>query len=55
MHDLEDEKAEPLVFMHNTNFRISRKFINVEKVKVRVGWASAHTCTQTLPKRPSNP
>jgi len=34
LHDLVDEKAEPSVFYHNTNYRISRKFINVEKVKV---------------------
>ena len=34
LHSLPDEKAEPHVFFHNTNYRISRKYINVEKVKV---------------------
>ncbi len=34
LNDLPDEKAEPHVFFHNTNYRISRKYINVEKVKV---------------------
>jgi len=34
LHELEDEKAEPNVFFHNTNYRISRKYINIEKVKV---------------------
>lgn len=33
LHDLADEKGEPHVFFHNTNYRISRKYINVEKVK----------------------
>lgn len=36
LHDLEDEKAEPHVFFTNTNYRISRKYINIEKVKVSV-------------------
>ncbi len=40
LHDLSDEKAEPHVFFHNTNYRISRKYINVEKVKVRCSTAS---------------
>ncbi len=35
LHSLADEKEEPLVFFHNTNYRVSRKYINVEKVKVR--------------------
>ncbi|KAF5836987.1 putative NADH:ubiquinone oxidoreductase 17.8 kDa subunit precursor [Dunaliella salina] len=34
LHDMEDEKAEPTVFFHNTNYRISRKYINIEKVKM---------------------
>lgn len=34
LHNLVDEKEEPHVFFHNTNYRISRKYINVEKVKV---------------------
>eukprot|EP00199_Chlamydomonas_sp_CCMP681_P004821 CAMPEP_0119109470 /NCGR_PEP_ID=MMETSP1180-20130426/17924_1 /TAXON_ID=3052 ORGANISM="Chlamydomonas cf sp, Strain CCMP681" /NCGR_SAMPLE_ID=MMETSP1180 /ASSEMBLY_ACC=CAM_ASM_000741 /LENGTH=144 /DNA_ID=CAMNT_0007095227 /DNA_START=59 /DNA_END=493 /DNA_ORIENTATION=+ len=34
LHNLADEKEEPYVFFHNTNYRISRKYINVEKVKV---------------------
>ncbi len=34
LHSLPDEKAEPHVFFHNSNYRISRKYINVEKVKV---------------------
>lgn len=34
LHTLPDEKAEPMLFFHNTNYRISRKYINVEKVKV---------------------
>jgi len=34
LHDLADEKGEPHVFFHNTNYRISRKYINVEKVKI---------------------
>ena len=36
LHELEDEKAEPHVFFTNTNYRISRKYINIEKVKVGV-------------------
>lgn len=35
LHDMQDEKEEPRVFYHNTNYRISRKYINVEKVKAR--------------------
>jgi hypothetical protein len=35
LHKLDDEKSEPAVFFHNTNYRVSRKYINVEKVKVR--------------------
>lgn len=42
LNDLPDEKAEPHVFFHNTNYRISRKYINVEKVKVSP--ASAGPC-----------
>ncbi len=57
LHDLADERAEPLVFWHNTNYRISRKYINVEKVKVGRHWRGARTWTrpQTLPRdeRPS--
>lgn len=34
LNNLEDEKAEPHVFFHNNNYRISRKYINAEKVKV---------------------
>lgn len=34
LHKLEDEKSEPYVFFHNTNFRLSRKYINIEKVKL---------------------
>ena len=37
LHSLPDEKAEPHVFFHNSNYRISRKYINTEKVKVRRG------------------
>lgn len=36
LHTLADEKSEPLVHMHNSNYRTSRKYINVEKVKVCV-------------------
>ena len=39
LHSLPDEKAEPHVFFHNSNYRISRKYINTEKVKVRDGTA----------------
>lgn len=35
LHTLPDEKAEPHIFFHNTNYRTSRKYINAEKVKVR--------------------
>lgn len=35
LNSLPDEKVEPHVFFHNSNFRTSRKYINVEKVKVR--------------------
>ncbi|GAX82302.1 hypothetical protein CEUSTIGMA_g9731.t1 [Chlamydomonas eustigma] len=34
LHDLPDERAEPHVFFHNSNYRISRKYINAEKVKI---------------------
>lgn len=34
VHTLNDEKEEPHIFFHNTNYRTSRKYINVEKVKV---------------------
>jgi hypothetical protein len=34
LHDLPDEKAEPYMFFHNSNYRISRKHINAEKTKV---------------------
>ena len=37
LHTMADEKAEPAVFFHNTNYRISRKYINTEKCKVREG------------------
>ena len=33
LNSLPDEKAEPHVFFHNSNYRISRKYINAEKVK----------------------
>lgn len=34
LHSLPDEKAEPLLFFHNSGYRVSRKYINVEKVKI---------------------
>lgn len=34
LHDLHDEKAEPHIFFHNINYRASRKYINIEKVRV---------------------
>lgn len=34
LHTLNDEKEEPYIFFHNSNYRVSRKFINIEKVKV---------------------
>ena len=35
LHTMQDEKEEPHVFFHNTNYRISRKYINAEKIKVQ--------------------
>ncbi|MEW5302915.1 MAG: hypothetical protein WDW36_005653 [Sanguina aurantia] len=34
LHDMNDEKAEPQTFFHNNNYRISRKYINQQKVKI---------------------
>lgn len=39
LHEMDDEKAEPHTFFHNNNYRISRKYINQQKVKVRTGKA----------------
>lgn len=36
LHNLNDEKEEPYIFFHNSNYRVSRKYINIEKVKVRM-------------------
>lgn len=47
LHDLPDEKAEPHVFFHNTNYRISRKYINAEKVKASSSGPEG-TCTIIL-------
>ncbi|KAJ9527886.1 hypothetical protein QJQ45_005537 [Haematococcus lacustris] len=34
LHNLANEREEPYVFHHNSNYRVSRKYINAEKVKV---------------------
>jgi hypothetical protein len=44
LNTLPDEKAQPEVFFHNSNFRTSRKYINIEKVKVR-------SCGRAGPRR----
>ena len=36
-HNVVDERAEPHIFFHNANYRISRKYINIEKYTVCVG------------------
>ena len=41
LHALADEKEEPHLFYHNTNYRISRKYINIEKVKVSIMLSSS--------------
>lgn len=56
LHNLDDEKSEPHVFFHNNNYRISRKYINVEKVKIlreqalecvrKAGHARHHQCLE---------
>mmetsp|Transcript_14059 Transcript_14059/g.30448 ORF Transcript_14059/g.30448 Transcript_14059/m.30448 type:complete len:144 (-) Transcript_14059:538-969(-) len=56
LHNLVDEKEEPHIFFHNTNYRISRKYINVEKTKIlkqqalecarSTGHARYHKCTE---------
>lgn len=56
VHSMDDEREEPHVFFHNTNYRISRKYINVEKVKIlkdqvlecarSSGHARYHKCTE---------
>lgn len=42
LHDMNDEKAEPHTFFHNNNYRISRKYINQQKVKVSAVQSSLH-------------
>lgn len=34
LHTLNDEREQPHTFFHNINYRTSRKYINVEKIKV---------------------
>lgn len=56
LHNLNDEKEEPYIFFHNTNYRTSRKYINIEKVKIlkeqalecmrSSGHARYHKCTE---------
>ncbi|KAG2487597.1 hypothetical protein HYH03_013875 [Edaphochlamys debaryana] len=58
LHTLNDEKEEPHIFFHNTNYRTSRKYINVEKVKIlreqalecmrSSGTARYHKCTEIM-------
>jgi hypothetical protein len=55
LHTLPDEKAEPYVFYHNTNYRISRKFINVEKVKASLGQRSSFACISVRTHSPPTP
>lgn len=55
-HSLNDEKEEPYIFYHNTNYRTSRKYINIEKIKIlkeqalecvrSAGTARWHKCTE---------
>lgn len=56
LHNLNDEKEEPHVFFHNINYRTSRKYINIEKIKIlkeqalqcvrAAGTARYHKCTE---------
>eukprot|EP00798_Chlamydomonas_sp_ICE-L_P028098 gene28098-31206_t len=56
LHNMVDEKEEPHVFFHNTNYRISRKYINAEKIRILKqealecvrsnGHARYHKCTE---------
>lgn len=56
LHTLNDEKSEPHTFFHNLNYRASRKFINVEKIKIlkaeaiecvrSAGHARYHKCAE---------
>ncbi|KAG2427019.1 hypothetical protein HYH02_014665 [Chlamydomonas schloesseri] len=58
LHTLNDEKEEPHIFFHNTNYRTSRKYINVEKTKIlreqalecvrAAGTARYHKCTEIM-------
>ncbi|GLI59928.1 hypothetical protein VaNZ11_001975 [Volvox africanus] len=58
LHTLNDEKEEPHIFFHNTNYRTSRKYINLEKVKIlreqalecvrSTGSARYHKCTEIM-------
>ncbi|KAJ9528249.1 hypothetical protein QJQ45_014232 [Haematococcus lacustris] len=56
LHNLANEREEPYVFHHNSNYRVSRKYINAEKVKIlreqalvcvrSSGHARYHKCTE---------
>ena len=51
LHTMVDEKEEPHVFFHNTNYRISRKYINAEKIKVNQGLSRLLFAIKHLSKR----
>ena len=55
LHNLNDEKEEPHVFFHNINYRTSRKYINIEKIKVCLGgvlgtWLGTRACQPVCSK-----